>query len=259
LGQVTAVVLATVGGLLVGSFLNVVIARVPLGQSVVQPASHCFSCGTDIAWYDNAPVLSWVVLRGRCRTCRAPVSVRYPVVEAGCGLLFALVAARVGPHADLPALLVAAAGLLALAVIDLDTKRLPDAVLFPTLVATAGLLVLAAVVDDRGDDLARAGIGLGIGFVALLAIHLIRPDGMGFGDVKLAALCGLVLGWYGLTEVVLGLYGGFVLGALAAAGLIAMGRTGFGRTIPFGPFLALGAVLTVLAGDPLADAIRAFW
>ncbi|HEV8296778.1 MAG TPA: prepilin peptidase [Acidimicrobiales bacterium] len=254
-----AVVVAAVLGLVIGSFLNVVVARVPLGQSVVRPASHCFSCGTVLVWRDNVPIASWIVLRGRCRTCRTPISARYPVVEAGCAALFALVALRVGAHWDLPAMLVAAAGLLALSAIDLDTKRLPDRVVFPTLLGTAALLVLAAAVDDRWDDLGRAGVGAVIGFGALFVIHVVRPDGMGFGDVKLAALCGLVLGWYGLTEVVVGLYAGFVLGAVIAVVLMAFGRTGFGKTIPFGPFLAAGTVLVVLAGAPLADAIRDFW
>lgn len=243
-------------GLLIGSFLNVVVARVPAGRSVVHPPSHCPECGRTLTWSENIPIVSWVVQRGRCRGCDTAISVRYPVVEASCAVLFAAVAARIGWHMDLAAHLVAAAGMLALAVIDLDTKRLPDKVLGPTTAATAVFLALAAFVDDRWDDLGRGALGGVAGFVALLVIHLAKPAGMGFGDVKLAFLCGLVLGWHGLAEVVLGLYGGFVLGAVVGVVLIAAKRVRFGRTIPFGPFLVAGTLGMVLLGEPLADAVR---
>jgi leader peptidase (prepilin peptidase)/N-methyltransferase len=256
-----AVIIAAcaVVGLLVGSFLNVVIALVPRGESVVQPPSHCLSCGTVLIWQDNVPVLSWVVLRGRCRSCSVAISVRYPEVEVGCAALYALMAWRFGAHPDLAAYLVAGAGLFALSVIDLDTKRLPNRVLFPTFVATAALLVLASAVDQRWGDLGRAAVGAGVSFIALFAVHFARPDGLGFGDVKLAGLLGMILGWLGLTEVALGIYGGFVLGAVGGILLIAAKRARFGRAIPFGPFLAAATILTVLAGGPLADRIRYFW
>jgi leader peptidase (prepilin peptidase)/N-methyltransferase len=243
-------------GLLVGSFLNVVIVRVPSGRSVVQPASHCQECGTPLAWHDNIPVLSWLVLRGRCRRCGTSISARYPLVEAACAVLFAAMAVRIGWEPELAAFLVASAGLLALAVIDLDTTRLPDRVVFPTTALTAVLLVVAAAVGDDWSSLGRAGLGALIGFGSLFVIHLVSPKGMGFGDVKLAFLCGLVLGWWGLADVVLGLYGGFVLGAVVGVTLVAVDRARFGRAIPFGPFLAAGTLLMVLFGDPLADAVR---
>jgi leader peptidase (prepilin peptidase)/N-methyltransferase len=243
-------------GLLVGSFLNVVIARVPAGESVVHPPSHCPKCGTELAPYDNIPVVSWLLLRARCRTCRAPISARYPLVEAGTALAFGVVAARIEWEPELAAYLVATAGLTALACIDIDTKRIPNVILYPLTAAVAALLVIAAAVDDRWDDLGRAGIGAAIGFGALFVIHFVRPDGMGFGDVKLAFLCGGLLGWFGLAEMVVGLYGGFVLGAVVGVVLIASKRASFGRTIPFGPFLVLGTMLTVIAGGPAADAMR---
>lgn len=243
-------------GLLIGSFLNVVIARVPAGGSVVHPPSHCPECGRTLTWSENIPIVSWVVQRGRCRGCATAISVRYPIVEAACALLFAAVAARIGWHVDLAAHLVAVAGLLALAVIDLDTKRLPDKVLGPTTAATALLLGLAALVDDRWGDLGRSALGALLGFGILLLIHLAKPAGMGFGDVKLAFLCGLLLGWHGLADVAIGLYGGFVLGAVVGVALIAAKRASFGRAIPFGPFLAAGTVGMVLFGEPLADAAR---
>ena len=250
------VLMSALLGLLIGSFLNVVIGRVPAGESVVQPASHCPKCGTTLRAIDNIPVVSWFVLRARCRTCGVRISAQYPAVEAGTSVLFALVAWRVGAHADLPALLVAAAGFMALSVIDLHTKRLPDRVVFPTLAMTAVGLVVAAVVDDRMADLSRAGIGALAGFAVFLVIHLVQPRGMGFGDVKFALLCGLVLGWFGLADVVLGLYGGFILGAVVGLIVMAVRKGGRKTAIPFGPFMAVGTMLQVLLGGPLADALR---
>ncbi len=251
-----AVGLSAVYGLVIGSFLNVVIARVPAGESVVKPTSRCPKCATPLRAYDNIPVLSWLLLGRKCRSCHAPISAQYPAVEAGTALLFALVAWRVGAHGDLPAHLVAAAGFVSLSVIDLQTKRLPDLVVFPSIVLTALGFVAAAMIDDRFGDLGRAGIGAAVAFGALLVVHLARPDGMGFGDVKLALLCGLVLGWHGLANVVVGMYGGFVLGAVIGVALMAFGRVRRGVTIPFGPFLAAGTMLTVLAGNGLADRLR---
>jgi leader peptidase (prepilin peptidase)/N-methyltransferase len=249
-------VLCFVFGLLIGSFLNVVIGRVPVGESIVQPPSHCPRCGTELAWYDNVPVVSWLVLRARCRTCHEPISARYPLVEVGCGALWAALAVRFGAHVELGPYLVVGAGFLALSVIDLDTKRLPDPVVAVTAVLALAGFVVAAAVDDRWASLGRAGGGAVLGFVALLVIHLVRPDGMGFGDVKLAAVCGLALGWLGLAEVIVGLYGGFVLGAVVGVGLMAVGRVRRGVAVPFGPFLAAGTLLTVLVGGPLADWLR---
>jgi len=251
-----AIVLAAISGLAIGSFLNVVIARVPIGESIVKPPSHCPKCRTMLRLYDNIPVLSWLVLGRRCRTCRATISAQYPLVETGTAVLFALVAWRVGAHADLPALLVAAAAFVALSAIDLQTKRLPDLVVFPSLAMTAVGLVVAAAIDDRFDDLGRAGIGLAIGFGVLLVIHMAKPNGMGFGDVKLAALCGLVLGWFGLADLAVGLYAGFVLGAAMGVALMVVGRVRRGVTIPFGPFLAAGTMITILALGSWADWLR---
>ena len=250
------VALSAVYGLVIGSFLNVVIARVPVGESVIKPASRCPKCATPLRAYDNIPVLSWLLLGRKCRSCRTPISVQYPAVELGTAVVFSLVAWRIGAHADLPAHLVAAAGFVALAVIDLQTKRLPDRVVFPSVALTAIGFVAAAMIDERFGDLGRAGIGAAAAFGALLVVHLVRPDGMGFGDVKLAALCGLVLGWHGLADVIVGIYGGFVLGAVIGVALMAFGRVRRGVTIPFGPFLAAGTMLAVLAGNGLADRLR---
>jgi leader peptidase (prepilin peptidase)/N-methyltransferase len=254
--MIAAVLLSTIVGLLIGSFLNVVIARVPAGESVVHPGSHCPRCGTTLRPVDNIPLVSWLALRAKCRTCQAPISVRYPLVESGTAALFGVLAVKVGPHADLPAHLVIAAGFVALAVIDLDSRRLPNAVVYPTLWLGLAGFVTAAIVDDRGGDLGRGVTGAAIGVAVFGAIHAARPDGMGRGDVRLAAVCGLLLGWHGLADVALGLYGGFVLGALVAVPLLVAGRAGRRTALPFGPFMIAAALVQVLLGGPLADAIR---
>jgi leader peptidase (prepilin peptidase)/N-methyltransferase len=250
------VVLCGALGLLIGSFLNVVIARLPAGESIVRPPSHCPKCGTTLRTVDNIPVVSWIALRGRCRTCDSAISKRYPLVELLTAGVFAALGVRFGPHADLAAHLVAGSGLVALSFIDLDTKRLPDRLVFPTVVGTYALLLVAALVDDRRADFGRATIGALLAFGLLFIIHMIRPDGMGFGDVKLAALCGMVLGWQGLADVVLGLYLGFVLGAIVGGSMLFTGRAERGKTIPFGPFLAAGTLLFVVLLGPTADVVR---
>jgi leader peptidase (prepilin peptidase)/N-methyltransferase len=254
--MVTAALLSSIFGLVIGSFLNVVIARVPAGESVVHPGSHCPHCGTALRPVDNIPLVSWLALRAKCRTCRAPIGVRYPLVESGTAALFALLAAKVGPHADLPAHLLIAAGFVALAVVDLDTQRLPNAVVYPTWWLGLAGFVAAAIVDDRTGDLGRALAGAGIGVTVFGAVHAVRPDGMGRGDVRLAAVCGLLLGWNGLADVALGLYGGFVLGAFAAVPLLVAGRAGRRTALPFGPCMIAAALVQVLLGGPLADAVR---
>ena len=246
-------------GLLLGSFLNVVIYRVPLGESIVSPGSRCTSCGHELTWYENVPVLAWMVLRARCRVCKSSISVRYPLVEAGTAALFALAAARIARWVELIAYLVAFAGLLALSAIDIDVQRVPVSVLYPTLATTAAILAVAAGVDHRWDDFARAIIGAAIGFALLRLIHFASPRSMGYGDVRLAILCGLVLGWHGLTYVIVGLYSAFVLGTVVGVTLIAVGRGKFGKAIPFAPYLAAGAIFVSLYGEPLANATKKLW
>jgi leader peptidase (prepilin peptidase) / N-methyltransferase len=253
--------IAAVGlfGLLLGSFLNVVIYRVPLGESIVSPGSRCTNCGHELTWYENVPVLAWIVLRARCRMCKSSISVRYPLVEASTAALFALAAARIDRWVELVAYLVAFAGLLALSAIDIDVQRVPVSVLYPTLATTAVLLGIAAGIEDRWDDFGRALIGAAIGFALLRIIHAVSPRSMGYGDVRLAILCGLILGWHGLTYVIVGLYGAFVLGTVIGVVLIAVGRGKFGKAIPFAPYLAAGAIYVSLYGEPLANATKKLW
>ena len=245
--------LAGLFGVCVGSFLNVVIWRVPAGLSINSPGSHCPRCQTPLRWHDNIPIASWLALRARCRSCTAPISARYPLVEAACAALWIAAAARFGFSLATLAYAIAFAGLLALSLIDLDTFRLPDAVLAPTFAASAALLAATAALDSAWGQLARAGAGALIGFAALLLIHLAVPHGMGFGDVKLAGLLGLLLGWTGLAAVPFGLFAGFLLGAVVGVTLMARGKAGRKTKIPFGPFLAAGAVATILWGGPLVD------
>jgi leader peptidase (prepilin peptidase)/N-methyltransferase len=252
-GTVTVGVGCGLVGLLVGSFLNVVIHRVPRRESVVRPRSHCPACGVLIAERDNVPVLSWLLLRGRCRACHEPISVRYPLVEVATGALFVAAALRFGADWVLPAYLLFFAVLLAVSAIDLEHYIVPNRIVYPTLLAAVPLLAVAALLDGSWGSLATALLGaLGAG-TGLLVIHLVSPRGMGFGDVRLAVVLGLFLGWIDLAHVALGMFLGFLLGALGGVALIALRVKKRRDHVPFAPFLALGALVAVLAGNPILD------
>ena len=240
-------------GLAVGSFLNVVIYRVPRKESVVRPRSRCPGCGTQLADRDNIPVLSWILLRGRCRTCGEPISARYPLVELGTAALFVSAALRFGLDWVLPAYLVFFAALVAVTFIDLEHYIIPNRIVYPTLFVSVPLLVLAAAAQNEWSELLRAGEGAALAWGFLLVVHLIQPRGMGFGDVRLAAVLGLFLGWLDLRHVFLGLFGGFLFGSVSSIVLIALRRRGRKDQIPFGPFLAAGAVAAVLFGSPIIN------
>ena len=245
------VLVAGLFGLAIGSFLNVVIWRVPRKESVVRPPSHCPQCETPIRPADNVPVLSWLVLRGKCRHCGNPIPVRYPLVEAGNGVLFAAVAARFGAEWELPAYLVLAAALLAISIIDLEHFIVPDRITAPLTVAALGLLGLAAVADSNGWRFGRTLLGGVAYFAFLLLLNIFYPKGMGMGDVKLSFSLGLYLGWLGWGQVFLGGFLAFLLGAVVGVGLIVSKIKSRKDVVPFGPFLALGAMLTILWGDPI--------
>jgi len=251
--MVPLVALTAALGLLVGSFLNVVIWRVPRGESVVRPPSHCPSCGNQVRPRDNVPVVSWVLLKGKCRDCDAAISRRYPLVELATGVAFAVMALRFGWDAVLPAYLYLAAIGVALWMIDLDVKRLPNAIVLPSYPVAAALLTIAAAVNRDWDDLLRAGLGMVAlyGFYFLLAF--IYPAGMGFGDVKLAGVLGLYLGYLGWAEVITGGFLGFLFGGVVGAALMVAQRAGRKSQIPFGPFMLAGALVAILAGGALAD------
>ena len=238
-------------GLAIGSFLNVVIYRVPRRESVVSPRSACPSCGVPIAAWDNVPVLSWLLLQGRCRSCHLPISARYPLVELACAGLFAGTAARFGFDWALPAFLVLLAGLLALACTDLEHLVLPKRIVYPTLALVGVLLLLAAAVTDRWHNLLVAGLSAIAWFVVFFALNALSPRLLGFGDVRLAPLLGLALGWLGVRYVLLGFFAANVIGAVVGIALIATKRISRRQQIPFGVFLALGTALAIFAGPEL--------
>lgn len=255
--------LATVLGLAAGSFVNVVAHRVPAGLSVVRPGSACPACGHAVRGVDNVPVVSWLVLRGRCRDCAAPISGRYPAVEAGTGLLFALLALRL---ADRPGLL-AAAGVLGaagvgLALIDLDHGRLPFAVTGWAAGLAGGALAAGWAWTWWQHGAAAVGeavLPVGLGLVVWTAVFaglrvLTRGRGMGLGDVALAPVLGGVLGAAGVAQAVVGLGLAFVIGAAVGVVALARRRRRRGVRIPFGPSMLLGALGGLLAGEPLAAA-----
>jgi leader peptidase (prepilin peptidase)/N-methyltransferase len=238
-------------GLLVGSFLNVVIHRVPAGLSLVTPGSACPACGHAVRGHDNVPVLSWVVLRGRCRDCRTPISGRYPLVELTSAALFASAAWRFGwsPYTVAVTALLAAG--LALFMIDLDHRRLPFSITGFTAVA----VVLALVADGwvaGWEPVATAVLSTLVWAGVYGGVWLLTAGrGMGLGDVALAPVLGLVLGWSGWGPSLVGLLGGFVIGALVGVGLLAAGLAHGKARVPHGPFMLAGAVLGLYAGQPL--------
>ena len=248
--------LAGVLGLVVGSFLNVVIHRLPNEKSVVSPPSSCPACGSRIAPRDNVPVLSWIALGGRCRSCRAPIAVRYPLVELANGALWVLVlkAAPSWGDAATGAFLVSAS--IALLAIDYDHQILPDVITLPGIAVG---LALAFVSVRRTPLEAALGALLGAGGLYLLAFtyeKIAGQEGMGLGDVKMLGMIGALLGPAGVVVTVLL---GSISGSIVGIGLI-LTRGGDGKTrLPFGVFLALGAIAAWFLGDPIVARYRAMW
>ena len=241
-------------GLLIGSFLNVVVWRVPRGESIVSPPSACPRCGHRIRARDNVPVVSWLVLGGRCRDCSEPIARRYPLVEAGTGIGFGLTAWAVGPSWRLPALLYLVAIGIALALIDLDVHRLPDAIVLPSYVVALALLGVAAWNPGGASNwsaLLRALIGCTALFAIYFCIVMVYPAGMGFGDVKLAGVLGMYLGWFGWGALAFGWFAAFLLGGAFAIGLLLTRRANRKSGVPFGPWMITGAFLGLVAGGPV--------
>ncbi|HEY5195560.1 MAG TPA: prepilin peptidase [Solirubrobacteraceae bacterium] len=241
------VVLAGLFGAIIGSFLNVVVYRLPRGESLSVPASHCPSCETPIKPYDNVPVLAWLWLRGRCRSCGEPISARYPLVEAGTAVLCA--GAVASQHSTGKAVLgfVLVLVLVPLALIDLDHRLLPNRITGPAAV----LAIVIGTALDPGGEVERLIAGAAAGGFLLLAA-LAYPRGMGMGDVKLAGVLGLFLGRAVGPAMLVALVAGVVVG------VVIMKRAGVGAgrktAIPFGPFLALGGIVGIYAGDALVTA-----
>jgi len=243
-----AIAIALIGGLLLGSFLNVVVHRMPLRVSLVSPGSACPNCGQPVRPWHNVPVLSWLLLRGRCHDCATPISARYPLVELMTGvLLAAVVAVHLGDTPELVLGLVLVAFLVPMALIDLDHRIIPNRLTAPAAVVA---IVLGTALDPSGEpERLIAGVAAA-GF--LLVAALVKPGGMGMGDVKLAGVLGLFLGAPVAVALMVGLITGTVAGAVVMARVgVTAGRK---ATVPFGPFLAVGGVVAVLAGEPLIDA-----
>jgi leader peptidase (prepilin peptidase)/N-methyltransferase len=238
--------LAAVLGAVVGSFLNVVAHRLPRGESLAHPPSRCPSCGAPVKFYDNVPVLSWLLLRGRCRACGEPISRRYPLVEAGTAALCALVVVSAGADRDAWLGLAFVLVLVPIALIDLDHRLIPNKLTLP-----GAILAVVLVAVTRSDALVEhliAGLAAG-GFLLVAAIAY--PAGMGMGDVKLAALMGLFLGRAVGPAMFVALIAGSVVGALIIARKGA--KEGRKTAIPFGPYLAFGGLVGLFAGDAIVD------
>ena len=244
-----AIAIATAFGAIVGSFLNVCIYRLPLHKSIVWPASACTKCGRELMWYENVPVVSWAALRARCRTCGAPISFRYPLIEAITAATFGLAWWYFGPGALLASRLVFACALIVLFAIDLEHHLLPNAITLPGI----AIGFLFSLITEPGWLASLIGILAGGGSLYLIAEAYYRvrhEEGLGMGDVKMLAMIGAFLGWkLTLMTLMLASVSGSVIGLL----LIATRRGGMKYALPFGTFLALGAFAAAAVGSPLLD------
>ncbi len=240
-------------GFAVGSFANVVAYRVPLDRSVVSPGSACPSCDHPLAWRDNIPLLSWLILRGRCRHCSARISIRYPLVEAATAALFVAATLVIGALWVLPAYLWFVGVTVALTLTDLDHKLIPNRILFPSSAIGAVLLGIGAVIDGEVPSFGRALLGAAAYFTGLLVVALIAKGGFGFGDVKLAGLLGLFAAYLGWSELIVAIFLPFAVGGVVSILLLITGIKGRKDAIPFGPYMVTGAYLAIALGQQIAD------
>jgi leader peptidase (prepilin peptidase)/N-methyltransferase len=238
-------------GLLFGSFVTVLVHRLPRKESVVGPRSRCPRCGTLIRAVDNVPLLSYLLLRGRCRSCGERISPEYPITELATALLFAGAAWAIRPLYAAAIVAPFLGVMLAVALIDVRWRIVPNRLTYPALLVFL-LVIVAGHVAGGGVDALRGVLGLSLYAGPLFVLAMALPAGMGMGDVKLAALIGLVLGSLGLAYVAVAAFAGVIGGGLGA--VLAMAAMGYGRKqqIPFGPFLAAGAVVAALAGPQIA-------
>ncbi|MHB9112813.1 MAG: prepilin peptidase [Thermoleophilia bacterium] len=231
-------------GAVIGSFLNVVIYRLPRQLSLVTPGSHCPRCEQPVKWYDNIPLLSYALLRGQCRHCGQGITMRYPTVELLTAVLWALAGVEFGMTWPLLTALLFLSSLVAIFYIDLDHYIIPNVIVLP--VAVVGLAANIAISPDRWLEYLAAGL---MSATFFFVVAVLKPGGMGMGDVKLAGMMGFFLG----KDVLVGLFLGFLIGALTGVVLMAAGVKGRKSHIPFGPFLAIGAVIALFFGTDLLD------
>jgi leader peptidase (prepilin peptidase)/N-methyltransferase len=241
-------------GLAIGSFLNVVIYRVPREQSIVFPASHCPSCDTKLKSRHNVPVLSWLVLRGKCAFCREKISVRYPLVEAGTTGLFVAITLRFGLSVELPAYLYLAAIGMTLAMIDFDMRRLPDTLVLPSYVIAVLLLMPAGAMSGDWLTAGRAFAGMAALAAIYFALTVAYPHSLDFGDVKVAGLIGLYLGWFSWAALLVGAIAGLAIVAIGGSALVVGRHNDRGAyAIAFAPCLIAAGVLALFITVPLSS------
>jgi leader peptidase (prepilin peptidase)/N-methyltransferase len=241
-------------GLVIGSFLNVVIYRVPRDESVVAPASHCPNCDTAIKARHNIPVLSWLLLKGKCAYCREPISVRYPLVEAGTAALFVAITLRFGPSLQLPAYLYLVAVGVTLAMIDFDMQRLPDTIVLPSYVVGLLLLMPAGAVSADWSHALRALAGMAAMLAIYFALAVAYPTMVSFGEVKVAGLVGLYLGWLSWPAIALGVLLGFAFAGLSGTALTVSHRGAAARPValPLGLCVIAASAVSLFAAAPLS-------
>ena len=247
------IAIAAAYGLLFGSFLTVVVDRVPRGASIVSPGSACGNCGLHLGFLDLVPVFSWLALRGKCRRCRMNIGKEPLILELLTSLAFGLFAWKFGLDWALPAFCVLAVGLIGLSWIDLKTKRLPRQIIYVTAVIGIPLLCLAALVRHEPRRMWMMLLGAGIALAFMAIVYLASRGGMGDGDVRLSPLLGAYLGWLNPGFVAVGLFLGFFAGAVVGVAMLATGRAGRKTAVPFGPFLALGTIVAVFIGQRCID------
>lgn len=247
------IALAGLLGLVIGSFLNVVIYRVPRQESLVSPPSHCPQCLAEIKAWHNIPVLSWVLLRGRCAFCGLRISARYPLVEAGTAALFVGLTLRFGLTVELPAFLYLAAIGVTLAMIEFDVRLLPDSILMPSYIVALALLMPAGAERTDGGEAARGLAGMAALTVLLFAFAIAFPNALGFADVKLAGLFGLYLAWLSWEALFIGAVGTLLIAAVGGRAAVVTGRAQRTVVFPLGPSLIASSVLAVFIAVPLVS------
>lgn len=252
-----AIIFAGIFGLLIGSFLNVVIYRVPKKQSLLKPGSHCPKCNKEIPPYDNIPVFSYIFLLGKCRNCKTKISIRYPLVELLNAVVWMITMWRLGLHIHTFGYLFFFSGLIALSFIDIEKKLLPKSIVYPSGAVLIFFLVLSSIVNGTYNSLRDAAIValLFSGFL-FLVWFLSGGKAMGFGDVRLAIFLGAAMGYYGYIVSYAGLLLSFMFGSVIGIGLIIATRGGRKTKIPFGPFLAMGVIVALWCAPMLSDLVQ---